>query len=134
MQSWFKTDNPPAQTTGLPPKVEPWSPGTKVVERFSLHKTAPIGSPAPSPFAQVTISGVILKLLYPNKLPVLAIPHWTSSNITNTSLSLANLQASKTKSLSKGWTPPSPWIAYIIIAQTSEVSFSFKSDIEFAIT
>ena len=70
--------------------------------------------------------------MYPNGFPVLAIPHWTSSKNIYMSFSLASLQASKTKLLSNGCTPPSPWIASIIIAQTSEVRFSFKSSIELA--
>ena len=91
MQSWFNTEDAPAHITGFPPNVEPWSPILKVVDKFSLHNTAPIGSPPPKPLAQVTISGSMLKLLYPNKFPVLAIPHWTSSKIINISFSLANL-------------------------------------------
>ena len=46
-----------AQATGLPPKVEAWSPGTKPVGASSATSSAPIGSPFASPFASVTRVG-----------------------------------------------------------------------------
>src|SRR5581483_11326960 len=46
-----------AQATGLPPKVEAWSPGTKPVGAPSRTSRAPTGSPFASPFASVTASG-----------------------------------------------------------------------------
>ena len=49
----------PAQQTGFPPKVEPWSPKPKTLSTFSESRAAPIGKPPPSPFAVVTTSGFI---------------------------------------------------------------------------
>jgi hypothetical protein len=57
LDNLFKTQIAPAEQTGFPPKVEPWSEGLKVSLSFSSHNTAPIGSPPPSPLAIVTIFG-----------------------------------------------------------------------------
>ena len=46
-----------AHATGLPPKVEAWSPGSKPVGALSETSSAPIGSPLARPFASVTASG-----------------------------------------------------------------------------
>ena len=49
----------PAQTTGLPPNVEPWSPFCKISFVFSPNSIAPMGKPPPKPLAQDTKSGCI---------------------------------------------------------------------------
>ena len=49
---------PTAQANGLPPKVEPWSPGTNT-EAFSLAIIAPMGIPLAIPLASVIMSGSI---------------------------------------------------------------------------
>ena len=48
----------PAQATGLPPKVEPWSPRPSTFWAFSPSSVAPMGRPPPSPLAVVTTSGL----------------------------------------------------------------------------
>ncbi len=48
---------------GFPPKVEPWSPKPKTFDTFSESSVAPMGSPPPSPFAVVTMSGVMPKFI-----------------------------------------------------------------------
>src|SRR5581483_8839856 len=46
-----------AQATGLPPKVEPWSPWEKPEPAAPRPMQAPIGSPPPRPLARVSTSG-----------------------------------------------------------------------------
>ena len=48
---------PAAQLTGLPPNVEPWSPGANAPAASSATSRQPIGRPFASPFASVTRSG-----------------------------------------------------------------------------
>ena len=134
LQIWSMTAIAPAHTTGLPPKVDPWSPGAKVSANFSLQRIAPIGRPPPNPLARVIISASTQNSWKPKRWPVLPSPHWTSSKITKTSFSLHILHTSLTKALSNKLTPPSPWIASMITAHTSSVNFSLKSSSELGIT
>ena len=53
----LRTLTAPAQQTGFPPKVEPWSPGPKTSATYSPSSAQPSGSPPPRPFAVVTMSG-----------------------------------------------------------------------------
>src|SRR5207247_893710 len=46
-----------AQATGLPPKVEPWSPLAKPAPAAPSPTHIPIGSPPPRPLASVSTSG-----------------------------------------------------------------------------
>src|SRR5579885_3594996 len=61
-RSWASTSrntaSAAAQASGFPPKVVPWSPGSKT-ETASLATTAPMGMPPPRPLASVMISGSI---------------------------------------------------------------------------
>ena len=49
----------PRSTSGLPAKVEPWSPGAKTSAYSGAVTSAPIGSPPPRPLASVITSGTI---------------------------------------------------------------------------
>ncbi len=46
-----------AHETGLPPKVDAWSPGSNAVGASCPTSSAPIGNPFASPFASVSASG-----------------------------------------------------------------------------
>ena len=70
-----------AHARGLPPYVVPWSPGTSAFATSSVARNAPIGTPQPSAFATVRISGLTPYCSYANIVPVLPIPHWISSSI-----------------------------------------------------
>ena len=52
------TQQPTEQAKALPPKVEPWVPGTKCFAKLSQVKTAPIGRPEAKPLAEVKMSGL----------------------------------------------------------------------------
>ena len=68
-----------AVQTGLPPKVLPCSPGVSNWPTGPTAMQAPIGSPPPSPFARVTMSGVMPSCWWAKKAPVRPIPVCTSS-------------------------------------------------------
>ena len=55
--SAFTTARPAAVASGLPPKVEPWSPGEIDAANLSLARQAEIGTPPPSDLAIVRMSG-----------------------------------------------------------------------------
>ena len=55
--SVFTVASAAAHASGLPPKVVPWSPGAKPRAASSVAHTAPMGTPPPSPFARVMMSG-----------------------------------------------------------------------------
>ena len=57
--SVFSTASAAAVQTGLPPNVLPCRPGVSRSAASPMARHAPIGSPPPSPFASVTISGVM---------------------------------------------------------------------------
>ena len=48
---------------GWPPKVLPWSPGTKAAATSARAQHAPTGMPLPSALAMVTMSGSIAQVL-----------------------------------------------------------------------
>ena len=73
---------------GFPPNVDPWVPGFMPEATFLLTKTAPIGKPPPIPFAIGTISGLIFAYSNAKNLPLLPIPHCTSSRINKIFFSL----------------------------------------------
>src|SRR5712691_8741730 len=70
-----------AHASGLPPNVEPWSPGSKTSAR-ALASVAPIGTPPPRPFARVITSGVMPACWWANHRPVRPRPVWTSSRMS----------------------------------------------------
>ena len=72
------TASAPAQGTGPPPNVEPWSPGPNA--RSSRAMAAPIGRPFASAFASVNTSGVTSTPWNANHVPVRPTPVCTSSN------------------------------------------------------
>ena len=57
----FITAKPAAQDTGLPPKVEAWLPGTKLLATSSRASIAPSGKPPPKALANVMMSGLTPK-------------------------------------------------------------------------
>ena len=68
-----------AHETGLPPNVEPWSPGANAPAASSATSSAPIGSPFARPFARVTRSGRTPSCSKAKNEPVRPTPVCTSS-------------------------------------------------------
>ena len=85
---------PPRSETGLPPKVEAWSPGTKPVGAPSETSSAPIGRPFARPFASVTASGRTPARCQAKNSPVRPTPVCTSSKTRSASCSSASARAS----------------------------------------
>src|ERR1700682_3995756 len=81
------TAMPAAQASGLPPNVEPWSPGSNTSARGAARQ-APIGTPPPSPLASVITSGVMPWCWWANQRPVRPSPVCTSSRISRMSCAL----------------------------------------------
>ncbi len=67
---------------GCPPKVLPWSPGTKAAATSARAQHAPTGIPLPSALAMVTTSGSMPRCWKPNHRPVRPSPVWISSTIS----------------------------------------------------
>ena len=75
-----------AHASGLPPNVDacgtaPPGCAARPAAAFSLHATAPIGTPPPRPLASVITSGATSSCWWPNHLPVRPTPVCTSSKI-----------------------------------------------------
>jgi hypothetical protein len=77
----FSTASAAAHASGLPPKVEPWLPGSKVSAAAPRARQAPIGTPFASPFATATTSGSQSWCWYANQRPLRPMPVWISSSI-----------------------------------------------------
>src|SRR2546423_1288483 len=75
-----RTASAATQASGLPPNVDPWSPGSNTSAR-GLARHAPIGTPPPRPLASVITSGVMPACWWANHRPVRPSPVWTSSRI-----------------------------------------------------
>src|SRR5581483_5743143 len=93
-----------AHETGLPPNVEPWSPGANPPPTASATRSAPIGKPFASPFASVTRSGRTPSCSKAKNEPVRPRPVCTSSNARSA-------PSSRAAARNAGWsgiTPPSP--------------------------
>ena len=73
-----------AAARGWPPKVVPWSPGTKAAATSARAQQAPMGMPLPRALAMVTTSGRTPACWKPNHSPVRPRPVWTSSRISRT--------------------------------------------------
>ena len=108
-----------AHDTGLPPKVEAWSPGTKPVGAASETSSAPIGRPFASPFASVTASG---------RTPCAARRRTRRSGRRRSAPRRRRAsrrarrrapRASASVSVVSGRTPPSPWTGSRKIAAVS---------------
>ena len=100
------TASAPAQGTGPPPNVDPWSPGPNA--RSSRAIAAPIGSPFASAFASVNTSGVTSTPWNANHVPVRPTPVCTSSNSSRAPRSSHSRRARRRYSGESGITPPSP--------------------------
>src|SRR5581483_11849673 len=96
-----------AHASGLPPNVEPWSPGSKTSARGAARH-APIGTPPPRPFARVITSGVMPACWCANHLPVRPRPVWTSSRMSSRSRSSHQPRTPSRKPGAAGITPISP--------------------------
>src|SRR3954451_24190802 len=99
-----------AQATGLPPKVEPWSPATKPSGASSETRRQPIGRPLASAFASVTRCGRTPTCSKAKKEPVRPVPVWISSRQSSAPSSAARASAAWRNAGSSGITPPSPRI------------------------
>src|SRR5438876_7131087 len=95
-------------TKGPPPNVVAWSPGASDAAIASFTRIAPIGSPPPSGFASVYMSGTTPDASEANKVPVRPRPHCTSSKINAVPVSLHRFRKKTRNSSATGRTPPSP--------------------------
>ena len=82
-----------AQMTGLPPKVEAWSPTSKPAGASSATSRQPIGSPFASPFASVTSCGRTPSCSQAKNEPVRPTPVCTSSKARSAPSSAASSAA-----------------------------------------
>ena len=118
-----------AQTSGLPPYVEPCEPGPMSEENAvpsssmarSLSQNAPIGTPPPMPLAHEMPSGLISGAIMRQAIesPQRPKPAWTSSKNKSRSCFLQTAAMARRNSGVAMFTPPSPWIGSSRIAAVS---------------
>ena len=77
---------------------------------------APTGRPPPSALAAVSTSGRTGSCSYAHRVPVLPIPHWTSSKTSAAPTASHASRAATRTSSAIGKMPASPWIGSIITA------------------
>src|SRR5216684_1225885 len=96
-----------AHASGLPPNVEPWSPGSKT-SAFGAARQAPMGTPPPRPLASVITSGVMPWCWCANQRPVRPSPVCTSSRMSSKPCSSHHLRTPARYPGFAGMTPISP--------------------------
>mmetsp|Transcript_12999 Transcript_12999/g.38345 ORF Transcript_12999/g.38345 Transcript_12999/m.38345 type:complete len:264 (+) Transcript_12999:491-1282(+) len=96
-----------AHASGLPPKVDACVPGVRT-SHDALHIIAPMGTPPPSAFADVSTSTSTPSLWCPQKAPERQTPLCTSSTMRRASCSSQSWRAAWKKAASPGRMPPSP--------------------------
>src|SRR5436309_3694929 len=102
------TSSATVATNGPPPNVVAWSPGASAAAIASSTRITPIGSPPPSGFASVYISGTTPEGSAANSVPVRPRPHCTSSKINAVPVSLHRFRKKTRNSSATLRTPPSP--------------------------
>ena len=102
----------------LPPKVEPWSPGSNDAATWARAAHMPMGKPEAMPLAMVTTSGVTPKCWNPKGcVPQRYMPHWISSHMNSAPRSAVRRRTAARNSGSHGCTPLSPCTHSTMTAQ-----------------
>ena len=96
------TARPAAAEMGEPPKVAPWSPGSRMFVALPATTHIPMGTPPPKPFARIRTSGLSPCCWKQNQLPLLPIPICTSSSMRRASCSRHRRSASLRNSVERG--------------------------------
>src|SRR5713101_1739138 len=111
----FSTARAAAHASGLPPNVDPWSPGSNT-SALGAARTAPIGTPPPRPLASVITSGVMPWCWCANHRPVRPSPVCTSSRISSKPWSSHHLRTPSRYPRLAGTMPISPMTGSSITA------------------
>ncbi len=102
---------PTAAASGLPPKVEPWLPGSNKSITSAVPMKQLTGSkPPPSALPRMSPSGRTPSCWNANQRPVRPRPDWTSSRISSTRRSSHRRRAAARKPGAGTTIPASPWI------------------------
>jgi hypothetical protein len=103
--------------SGLPPKVEPWTPTVMPLAASAVARQAPMGKPPPRALAMAMMSGVMPAHSWAHSLPVRPMPHWTSSKMIRTPFSSAIWRIQRRSSSGVTRQPPSPCTGSRMMAQ-----------------